>query len=188
MPESANTSGVRAGFSRCRTNADTKVTLCRQREGQPRDIAHRSAGIEPVQWARNREQGGQRSRARHSGVRQPFQCPEVLIDLHQRKHRERAEQGAEQRKRPCVSWHDGSCDLRERDEDGISGRVRLMFRRVEVVNPEGEVQRIDVFERRRQEDKVRDQEQHREAECPEQLWGDSQTCRRMKPSFKLPER
>ena len=71
---------------------------------------------------------------------------------------------------------------------GIPRRVRLMFGRIEVVDTEGEVQGIDVFESRGQKEKMRDQKQDREAGRPEQLRGDSQTCRRIKPSFRLPVR
>jgi hypothetical protein len=39
----------------------------------------------------------------------------------------------------------------EEHVDGVTGRMRLMQRRVEMTEAEREVDRIDVFERRRQE-------------------------------------
>ena len=42
-------------------------------------------------------------------------------------------------------------DVPEQHVDGIAGRMRLVQRRVEMAQPEREVDRIDVFERRREE-------------------------------------
>jgi hypothetical protein len=52
--------------------------------------------------------------------------------------------------------------LGERDENRVTGRMRLVRRHVEVNNSECEVNRVDIFERRRQEQEMRRQEDHRE--------------------------
>ena len=43
-----------------------------------------------------------------------------------------------------------------------AGRMRLVLCGIEIVEAECEVQRIDIFERRRKEQDMRDEEDHRE--------------------------
>ena len=83
----------------------------------------------------------------------------------------------------------GGRRLSEGDEDGISGRMGLVLRDVEVGDAEGEIDRVDVFERRRQEPEVRRDEQERERRkgCAHgQGW--NHTSRRRSASFRLPRR
>ena len=57
---------------------------------------------------------------------------------------------------------------------------------IELVKAEGEVERIDVFERRREKCEMSGEKHRGEAAGPEQFG--LQTCRRINPSFKLPVR
>ena len=60
---------------------------------------------------------------------------------------------------------------------------------VEVAHAEREVDRVDVFERRREEEQVRDQEQDGEApRVALRTDGRDQTGRRRSASFRLPSR
>ncbi len=83
----------------------------------------------------------------------------------------------------------GGRRLSEGDEDGISGRMGLVLRDVEVGDAEGEIDRVDVFERRRQEPEVRRDEQERERRQGRAHGRDwNHTSRRRSASFRLPRR
>src|SRR6185436_15286367 len=56
----------------------------------------------------------------------------------------------------------GRRGLREGDEYRVAGRVRLVLRDVELAHAQREVDRVEVFERRRQEREVRREEQEGE--------------------------
>ena len=85
------------------------------------------------------------------------------------KHRQRAEDGAQNRQRLRIGRHHGARDFSERHEHRIARRVRLMLCGIEIVEAEREVQRVDVFERRGQEREMRDEKHRREAGGPEQF-------------------
>ena len=78
----------------------------------------------------------------------------------------------------------------ERDEDRIAGRMRLMLGDVEVAHAEREVDRVDVFERRRQEERGA-RARNSDARAPRRLCSladADQTGRRRSASFRLPRR
>src|SRR5262245_16312758 len=62
-------------------------------------------------------------------------------------------------------------ELSERDVDGISRRMRLVLRGIEIAHAKREVHRVEVFERRRQNDEMRDEKNRREAGGPENSRG-----------------
>ena len=64
--------------------------------------------------------------------------------------------------------------------------MRLVLRRIELVQAEREIQRVDVFERRGQTREMRREEKRRQSGGPEKFR--LQTCRSSRPSFKLPVR
>jgi len=75
--------------------------------------------------------------------------------------------------------------LRERDEDGIAGRVRLMARDVEMADAEGEIDGIEVFQRRGQIRQMREEEERGERSGRATR---AQAGRSSSPSFRLPVR
>ena len=115
------------------------------------------------------------SAARRSRVgigRRAIQRFDASEQRHQRKHRQRAEQRAPAATTSLASdGHDRVRQFAERDEDGISGRMRLMLRRIEIAHAEREVHRVEIFERRRKKREVRDEKDRRERGRPEQLSG-----------------
>ena len=83
---------------------------------------------------------------------------------HERCTRDRApdRQAARFRRRHAGRTQDRRRRFAKRDEDGISGRMRLVLRDVEVGDAQGEVDGVDVFEGRRQERNVGREEHQRE--------------------------
>ena len=81
-----------------------------------------------------------------------------------------------------------STTFRERDEDRIAGRMRLVARDVEVAHAEREVDRVDVFERRREEREVRAPGTGAASAATAVLHGRTQTGRSRSASFRLPRR
>jgi hypothetical protein len=59
---------------------------------------------------------------------------------------------------------------------------------IEVAHAEGEVDRVEIFERRGKKRQMRDEKDRRESGGPENFRGDAQIWRRIRPSFKLPVR
>ena len=109
------------------------------------------------------------SAARRSRVcvgRRAIQRLDASEQRHERKHRQRAEQRAPAATTPGLGRPDRVRQLAERDEDGISRRMRLMLRRIEVAHAEREVHRVEVFERRRQKGEMRDEKHRRERATP----------------------
>ena len=158
-----------------------------QGDGQARHIAHGSKRVEPVQRTGDGENRGQRPRRRSPGFRlRRIELLYVPEERHQRKNRERAEDGAENGERLRVRRDDGARNFSKRHEDGIAGWMRLVLRRIELVQAEREIQRVDVFERRGQTREMRREEERRQGGGPEKFR--LQTCRSSRPSFKLPVR
>ena len=75
---------------------------------------------------------------------------------------ERPEDGAKQGQRLRIRRHHRARQLSDRHEHGVPRRVRLMLRGIEIVKAEREILRVDVFERRRKKQEMRDEEDHRE--------------------------
>ena len=147
--------------------------LRRQRNGQAGRVAHRPRRGQP------RERGRERERRGHGGPSHPL--PEA-----QRRRRDRRPAWASRRstsRQPksrssanadsapnstpqiasaCGSLSTVSAAFAERHVDRIAGRVRAMPAGIEVAEAEGEVRRVDVFERRREERQVAEREEERE--------------------------
>src|SRR5205807_1078507 len=148
---------------------------------------HGSKCVEPVQRTRDGENRGKRRRPRLTAFRlRRIERVDALEERHQRKNGERAEDGAENGERRRVRRDNRARNFSKRHEDGIAGRMRLVLGRIELVEAEREIQRVDVFERRGQKREMRREEQRRQGGGPEKFR--LQTCRSSSPSFKLPVR
>src|SRR5262249_10473330 len=98
---------------------------------------------------------------------------------------------AQQAERAGLGRYDRVHRLREKDVNGIARWMRLMLRDVEVPDAQCEVDRIEIFERRREIRQMEDEKNEGEAGNA-RLRGSrsfhSEVGRRNKPSFRLPMR
>jgi hypothetical protein len=113
-------------------------------------------------------------------------------ELKDEQDQQRARQGADHgetahaRIRDAEARSDGGRDLRNRDEERVPRRMRLVLRDIEVADAEGEVDGVEIGKGRRQARRVRHQEQHRDRD-ERRAHGD-QTGRSRRASFRLPSR
>jgi hypothetical protein len=142
--------------------------LRRQDGGKARNVAERPKRVEPEERAGDSQHGGQRRNERGLTRFVRLQRIEPFEQFHQREYRERPKQRPKHCERLRIRRDGCPRDFSERHEDGVAGRVRLVLCRVELVEAQREVQRIDVFQRRREKRQMRDQEDacERHAEAP----------------------
>ena len=172
-----------------------------ERRGQPGQIAHRPDAEIPEQRTRH----GDRGRGERFDVdRRPQGSGRLVVP--RGSCRRTRDTGRRSPATPASSDNTASdlasivdsgaseADVRdrlrrfsERDVDGIAGRMGPVCRDVEVANAEREIDRVDVFERRRQERHVREREDRAPAR-PAHALERHDTGRRRSASFRLPRR
>ena len=169
-PTRAIAAGSAPSARRRRTNADARHACAASAMPRPgMSLSGRSAVNQNSGDATTTSVASAARRSRSASAAVRSSASMLLKQRHQRKHRQRAEQGAPQRQRTGVGRPHRVRQFAERDEDGISRRMRLMLRRIEVAHAEREVHRVEIFERRRQKRQVRDEENRRERGRPENL-------------------
>ena len=144
-----------------------KARLRGQCHAQPRHVAQRAKRSEPEE-----RRGDDDNRREHGTaiafhrIRRTIQGFDASKQRHEGKHRQRAEHRSPHRQRAGLGRRNRMRQFAEGDEDRISRRVRLMFRRIEVAHAKRKVHRVEVFERRRQKGQVRDQKHRGESGGP----------------------
>ncbi len=118
--------------------------LRKHRGGQTGDVAQWTQRTEPDEGGRDREERGPPRAANRT-----IQGPE---EREERWNQQHSGQDAPQRQPPGLGSLDAKggdrarTDLRERNEDRIAGRVGLVKRDVEVPNPQGKIDPVEVVE------------------------------------------
>ena len=130
-------------------------------------VAHHARSSRPSSRRKNRNNAGNRGGA---GERAPDRQPARRRGVHAG--------GAQHRGR----------HLRQRDEDGIAGRMRLMPRDVELADAEREIDRVEVLERPGQKARGARARKIRSSATPADRWRSHSTGRSLSASFRLPRR